>query len=44
MTNTIKQKIKMFIKPDLLIIDEVGYRKMGETAAHFSIIPRLSRA
>ena len=35
LTNTIKQKIKMFIKPDLLIIDEIGYRKMDETAAHF---------
>jgi DNA replication protein DnaC len=35
MTNTIKQKMKMFIKPDLLIIDEIGYRKMDETAAHF---------
>ncbi|WP_027093927.1 IS21-like element helper ATPase IstB [Cohnella thermotolerans] len=35
MTNAIKQKMKMFIKPDLLIIDEIGYRKMDETAAHF---------
>jgi DNA replication protein DnaC len=35
MSNTIKQKMKMFIKPDLLIIDEIGYRKMDETAAHF---------
>nr|WP_042229093.1 ATP-binding protein [Paenibacillus popilliae] len=39
MTNTIKQKIRqkirMFMKPDLLIIDEIGYRKMDDTAAHF---------
>jgi hypothetical protein len=35
MTNTIKQKMKMFIKPDLLITDEIGYRKMDQTAAHF---------
>ncbi|WP_234399857.1 ATP-binding protein [Paenibacillus popilliae] len=25
----------MFMKPDLLIIDEIGYRKMDDTAAHF---------
>jgi DNA replication protein DnaC len=36
MTNTtIKQKMKVFIKPDLLIIDEIGYRKMDETTAHY---------
>jgi DNA replication protein DnaC len=35
LSGTIKQKIRMFIKPDLLIIDEIGYRKMDETAAHF---------
>jgi DNA replication protein DnaC len=32
---TIAQKIKALTKPDLLIIDEIGYRKMDETAAHF---------
>jgi DNA replication protein DnaC len=31
----IQQKMRTFIKPDLLIIDEIGYRKMDETAAHF---------
>jgi DNA replication protein DnaC len=25
----------MFTKPNLLIIDEIGYRKMEDTAAHF---------
>ena len=33
--NTIRQKIKMFTKPNLLIIDEIGYRRMEDTAAHF---------
>jgi DNA replication protein DnaC len=34
-TNTMKQKIRMFLKADLLIIDEIGYRKMDDAAAHF---------
>lgn len=34
-TNTIRRKLSLFTKPDLLIIDEIGYRKMDETAAHF---------
>jgi DNA replication protein DnaC len=34
-TNTMQQKIKMFLKADLLIIDEIGYRKMEDAAAHF---------
>jgi DNA replication protein DnaC len=34
-TNSIKQKMRPFIKPNVLIIDEIGYRKMDETAAHF---------
>ncbi|WP_062411126.1 IS21-like element helper ATPase IstB [Paenibacillus naphthalenovorans] len=34
-THTVKQKIKTYTKPHLLIIDEIGYRKMDETAAHF---------
>jgi DNA replication protein DnaC len=34
-SNTIQQKIRMFLKADLLIIDEIGYRKMDEAAAHF---------
>ncbi len=33
--HTIKQKMKIFTKPNLLIIDEIGYRKMEDTAAHF---------
>jgi DNA replication protein DnaC len=33
--NSIKQKMRAFIKPNVLIIDEIGYRKMDETAAHF---------
>ncbi|MBD2872990.1 IS21-like element helper ATPase IstB [Paenibacillus arenilitoris] len=32
---TIKQKMKALSKPSLLIIDEIGYRKMEEPAAHF---------
>jgi DNA replication protein DnaC len=32
---TIAQKMRALTKPDLLIIDEIGYRKMDETAAHF---------
>ncbi|MEC0090222.1 AAA family ATPase [Paenibacillus macquariensis subsp. macquariensis] len=32
-TNTMKQKVRMFLKADLLIIDEIGYPKMD--AAHF---------
>jgi DNA replication protein DnaC len=31
----INKKISMFVKPDLLIIDEIGYRKMEDAAAHF---------
>ncbi|CAM5779140.1 IS21-like element helper ATPase IstB [Brevibacillus borstelensis] len=27
--------MRALTKPDLLIIDEIGYRKMDETAAHF---------
>jgi DNA replication protein len=34
-THTVKQKMKAYTKPHLLIIDEIGYRKMDETAAHF---------
>lgn len=34
--NTITQKMKALTKPNLLIIDEIGYRKMDETAATFS--------
>lgn len=33
--NSIKQKMRTFTKPNVLIIDEIGYRKMDETAAHF---------
>lgn len=33
--NNIPQKMKCFTKPDLLIIDEIGYRRMDEAAAHF---------
>src|SRR5690606_28130237 len=33
--NTIQKKMKTFTKPHLLIIDEIGYRKMDEAAAHF---------
>lgn len=33
--NSIKQKMRAFVKPNVLIIDEIGYRKMDETAAHF---------
>jgi len=33
--NTMRQKIKTFTKPNLLIIDEIGYRRMEDTAAHF---------
>ncbi|WP_307344036.1 IS21-like element helper ATPase IstB [Caldalkalibacillus uzonensis] len=34
-TNTIKRKMRKYIKPNILIIDEIGYRKMEDTAAHF---------
>lgn len=34
-SNSIQQKMKAFIKPDLLVIDEIGYRKMDDAAAHF---------
>ncbi|WP_166246133.1 IS21-like element helper ATPase IstB [Paenibacillus turpanensis] len=34
-TNTLQQKIRNLLKSDLLIIDEIGYRKMEEEAAHF---------
>lgn len=33
--NQIQKKLKVYTKPDLLIIDEIGYRRMDETAAHF---------
>lgn len=33
--NQIQKKLKAYTKPDLLIIDEIGYRRMDETAAHF---------
>jgi len=33
--NTVRQKMKMFTKPNILIIDEIGYRKMEDEAAHF---------
>lgn len=33
--HTIKQKLRTYTKPDLLIIDEIGYRKMDDAAAHF---------
>ncbi|PTQ55119.1 MAG: Mobile element protein [Candidatus Carbobacillus altaicus] len=32
--NTIRKKVKMYTKPHLLIIDENGYRKMEDEAAH----------
>jgi DNA replication protein DnaC len=32
---TIKQKMRVLTRPHLLIIDEVGYRKMEEPAMHF---------
>lgn len=31
---TIRRKLRMYTKPALLIVDEIGYRKMTETAAH----------
>lgn len=34
-SRSIEQKMKVFTKPDLLVVDEIGYRKMDETAAHF---------
>lgn len=34
-TGTIHQKMRAYTKPDLLLIDEIGYRKMDEIAAHF---------
>jgi DNA replication protein DnaC len=33
--NTVAQKMKTLTKPNLLIIDEIGYRRMDDTAAHF---------
>jgi DNA replication protein DnaC len=33
--HTMKQKMKIFTKPNLLVIDEIGYRKMDDTSAHF---------
>jgi DNA replication protein DnaC len=33
---TIKQQMRTYTKPDLLIIDEIGYRKMDDAAVHFS--------
>lgn len=33
--NQVQKKLKVYTKPDLLIIDEIGYRRMDETAAHF---------
>lgn len=33
--NQIQKKMQVYVKPDLLIIDEIGYRRMDETAAHF---------
>lgn len=33
--NQIHKKLQVYTKPDLLIIDEIGYRRMDETAAHF---------
>lgn len=33
--NAIAQKMKALTKPNLLIIDEIGYRRMDDTAAHF---------
>lgn len=35
LSNNIQKKMKVFTKPDLLIIDEIGYRKMEDAAAHF---------
>jgi DNA replication protein DnaC len=32
---TVQRRIKTFTKPDLLIIDEIGYRKIEDSAAHF---------
>ncbi|WP_456093991.1 IS21-like element helper ATPase IstB [Paenibacillus alkalitolerans] len=34
-SNTVAQKMKALTKPNLLIIDEIGYRRMDDTAAHF---------
>lgn len=34
-SNTITQKMRALTKPNLLIIDEIGYRRMDDTAAHF---------
>lgn len=31
---TIRRKLRMYTKPTLLIIDEIGYHKMHETGAH----------
>ena len=33
--NTIKRKMRKYINPHILIIDEIGYRKMEDAAAHF---------
>ncbi|AEI14517.1 IstB domain protein ATP-binding protein [Flexistipes sinusarabici DSM 4947] len=33
--NTIKRKMKKYTKPDVLVIDEIGYRRMEDEAAHF---------
>jgi len=33
--NSVKQKMRKYIKPHILIIDEIGYRKMEDAAAHF---------
>jgi DNA replication protein len=34
-SNTVAQRMKALTKPNLLIIDEIGYRRMDDTAAHF---------
>ncbi|TCP55502.1 DNA replication protein DnaC [Tumebacillus sp. BK434] len=34
-SGSIQQKVRAYTKPDMLLIDEIGYRKMDETAAHF---------
>ena len=33
--HTVTQKMKKYTKPHILIIDEIGYRKMEDAAAHF---------
>ncbi|WP_243652941.1 ATP-binding protein [Tumebacillus sp. BK434] len=34
-SGSIQQKMRAYTNPNMLLIDEIGYRKMDETAAHF---------